>query len=180
MRFFGGLNRAHSLFFRYRPHTLAVMELGQDEVSISLGGRFNFLFDGPFIWKTSELEFNRQPRRINSYVGLRTRGKDEWTWFHTGSLKALCAGLASVGATEVAAPPLQTKDILLITLPGSVLVAGVGLILVAVAQLLRAQDLAEAQTLGGGLQVVGLVPLIFGVAFCGIHLWGRRRSGVPR
>ena len=38
MRFIGGLNRPHSLFFRYQPNIRAVMEVSQSEVSISVGG----------------------------------------------------------------------------------------------------------------------------------------------
>jgi hypothetical protein len=89
------------------------------------------------VWLSAELEFNRQSRKVNSYVGLRRRGEDQWTRSHTRSLNELCVGLASVGATEVAAPPLQMKDILPITLPGLALVAGVGLLLFEVTQVLH-------------------------------------------
>ena len=82
MRFVGGLNRPSSLFFRYQPNIRAVMEVSQSEVSISVGGQFNFL-SPPTVWATVELEFNRQHRKINSYVGLRKRGEKEWTWFLT-------------------------------------------------------------------------------------------------
>jgi hypothetical protein len=95
------------------------------------------LLSEPLVWLSAELEFNRQSRKVNSYVGLRRRGEDQWTRFHTRSLNELCVGLASVGATEVAAPPLQMKDILPITLPGLALVAGVGLLLFEVTQVLH-------------------------------------------
>ena len=77
MRFVGGLNRADSRFFRYVSRgNLAALELGQYEVSVTLGGHFSILFDGPFVWTTAELEFNPQPRKVNPYVGLRRRGED--------------------------------------------------------------------------------------------------------
>ena len=181
MRFVGGLNRADSRFFRYVSRgNLAALELGQYEVSVTLGGHFSILFDGPFVWTTAELEFNPQPRKVNSYVGLRRRGEDEWTWFRTRSLDELCAGLASVGATEVAAPPLQMKDLLPITLPGSALMFGVSLLLLGATQLLRTRDVAGSQMVGKDLQIVGLIALVLGVATGIIHLWGRRRSGEVR
>lgn len=37
-QFVGGPNRAGSLFFRYQPRTVAVLELDQDEVTISVWG----------------------------------------------------------------------------------------------------------------------------------------------
>lgn len=176
MRFVGGLNRPNSLFFRYQPNIRAVMEVKQSEVSISVGGRFNFL-SVPTVWATAELEFNRQPRKINSYIGLRKRGEKEWTWFRTYSLTALSAGLASVGGTEVDVPPLRMHEILPITLPGSVLVAGVGVLLLAISQVFFWRG--GFQSLSAGFHTVGLIILIVGVAFGAIHLWGRSRSVSP-
>jgi hypothetical protein len=157
-----------------------VMEVGKDEVFIGLGGIFGFLFDGPWVWKTIDLEFNRQPRRINSYVGLRTRGGTEWTWFQTRSVSEVCLSLASVGATEVAVPPLRTKDLLPMTLQGSALVAGVGLLLLLASQLLDIRGTPVAHSLGGFFQLFGVMFAASGIAFLAIHLWGRRRSGAGR
>lgn len=176
MKFVGGLNRPNSLFFRYQPNIRAVIDVSQNEVSISVGGRYNFL-SAPTVWATAELEFNRQPRKINSYIGLRKRGEKEWTWFRTYSLPALSAGLASVGGTEVEAPPLRTHEILPITLLGSVLVAGVGVLLLAISQVLLWRG--RSQGLSAGFYTVGLIGLIVGIAFGAIHLWGRSRSVPP-
>ena len=176
MRFVGGLNRPNSPFFRYQPNIRAVMEVSQSEVSISVGGRFNFL-SSPTVWATAELEFNRQQRKINSYVGLRKRGEKEWVWFLTRSLTALCTSLASVGGTEVDAPPLRTHEILPITLPGSVLVAGVGVLLLALSRVFLWRG--GFQGLSDGFQIVGLISLLVGVAFVAVHFWGRIRSVSP-
>ena len=176
MRFVGGLNRPNSLFFRYQPNIRAVMEVSQSEVSISVGGQFNF-FSPPTVWPMVELEFNRQHRKINSYVGLRKRGEKEWTWFLTRSLTALCASLASVGGTEVDAPPLRTHEILPITFPGSVLVAGIGLVLLALSRVFLLRS--GSQGLTDGFQTVGLISLSVGVAFGAVHLWGRSRLVSP-
>ena len=178
MRFVGGLNRPNSHFFRYQPNIRAAMEVSQSEVSISVGGRFNFL-SAPTMWVTAELEFNRQRRKINSYVGLRKRGEKEWTWFLTRSLTALCASSASVGGTEVDAPPLRTHEILPITLPGSVLVAGLGLPLLAISRVFLWRGGEGVQGLSAGFQIVGLISLIVGFAFGAVHLWGRSRSVSP-
>jgi hypothetical protein len=178
MRFVGGLNRANSRFFRYQPNRV-VMEVGKEEVTIRLGGGFGFL-DGPWVWNTLDLEFNRQPRRINSYVGLRTRGGNEWTWFQTRSVSEVCVSLASVGATEVDASPLRTMDLLPMTLQGSALVAGVGLLILLASQLLNIRGTPAAHALGGFLQLVGVMSAASGIAFLAIHLWGRRRSGTGR
>ncbi len=156
------------------------MDVGPDEVIISLGGRFRLLFDGPFMWNSPELEFSRQPRRINSYVGLRRRGQDEWTWFQTLSVNEICAGLASVGATEIAAPSLRTKDILPVTLLGSALLVGVGLVLLAVVPLLNTRDVPGIQTVAAVSEIAGVIALLVGAA-CGIiHLWGRPRRRQSR
>ena len=180
MRFVGALNRANSRFFRYQPRTIAVMDVGKEEVIVRLGGVLGFLFDGPFVWKTLDLEFNRQPRRINSYVGLRTRGGNDWTWFKTLSVSDVCLSLASVGATEVDASPLRTKDLLPMTLLGSALVAGVGLLVLLASQLLNIRGTPAAHALGGFLQLVGVMSAASGIAFLAIHLWGRSRSGAGR
>jgi len=180
MRFVGALNRANSRFFRYQPRTIAVMDVGKEEVIVRLGGVLGFLFDGPFVWKTLDLEFNRQPRRINSYVGLRTRGGNDWTWFKTLSVSDVCLSLASVGATEVDASPLRTKDLLPMTLLGSALVAGVGLLVLLASQLLNIRGTPASHALGGFLQLVGVMSAASGIVFLAIHLWGRRRSGAGR
>lgn|GEM_PF-2062637 len=174
MRFFGGFNRRGSIFFRRQSRTLAVLELSNEEVIVSFGGRFTFLFDEPSVWKVTDLEFNRQPRRINSWVGLRRRGEDEWSWFHTISFKQLCTGLASVGATEVVAPPLRTKDLFPITLPGLGLVAGAGIVLLSGALWFLSIDAAEARIFAGSLQAVGALALALGCVSGVVHLWGRR------
>lgn len=177
MRFAGGLNRPHSRFFRYQPNIRAVMDVGQSEVSISVGGRFNFL-SPPTVWATVELEFNRQHRKINSYVGLRKRGEKEWTWFLTRSLAALCASLASVGGTEIDAPPLRTHEMLPITLSGSVLVAGVGFLLLALSRVFLLRS--GFQGLTDGFQIIGLISLIVGVAFDAVHFWSRSYDSPKR
>lgn len=80
----------------------------------------------------------------------------------------------------MAAPLLQMKDLLPITLPGSALMFGVSLLLLGATQLLRTRDVAGSQMVGEDLQIVGLIALILGVATGVIHLWGRRRSGEVR
>jgi hypothetical protein len=152
------------------------LEVNASGVSIGLVVPW-FFFDVPFVWMPTDLEFNRQPRRINSYVGLRSHGRgEEWTWFHTRSLNEVCASLASVGATEVVEPPLQVRDILPITLAGSVLVTGIGLLVLAVAQIFTARDAPENHIISAGLHGVGLIVLLIGMGFGVVHLWGRLRS----
>jgi hypothetical protein len=72
------------------------------------------------------------------------------------------------------------KDILPITLPGAALVAGVGLLMLAGAQVLHGRNIPGIHMVCGGLQVVGLIALVLGVATGVIHIWGRRRSGELR
>ena len=174
MRFYGGLNRKGSAFFRRQSRTLAVLELSEEELVVSFGGRFSFAFDEPAVWSVADLEFNRQPRRINPYVGLRERGQSDWSWFTTLSFAELCAALVSVGAEEVDAPPLRTKDVLAITLPGSVLFAAIGIVLLAGGLLLVSLGVSGARMFAGSLQVFGWFALVVGCVSGVVHLWGRR------
>lgn len=174
MKFIGGLNQTGSLFFRHQPRIVAVMELTEAEVSIRVGGKFNTV-DEPIRWSPPDLEYNVQKRKVNSYVGLRGRGESEWTWFHTLDLGELSASLEAIGATRVDAPPLRLKDTFPITFPGSALVMGVGLGVLAVGfGMLSGPPLSGGQSVGAGLQLLGGVAAAVGLISACIHLWGRR------
>lgn len=175
MRFVGGLIRGGSFFFRYQPHTIAVMDLTEAEVSIRVGGKFN-IFDEPIRWAPPDLEYNVQRGRVNSYVGLRGRGESEWTWFHTRTLDQVSASLGAIGASKVDAPPLRLTDIFPITFPGSALVVGVGLAVLALG--LGVQwgfpPSDEGHSVGAGLRLLGWITVAVGLISVSIHLWGRR------
>lgn len=174
MKFMGGLNQTGSFFFRYQPRILAVMDVTEAEVSIRVGGKFNTV-DEPTRWSPPDLEFNVQKGKFNSYVGLRGRGESEWTWFHTLALAELCASLEAIGATRVDAPPLRLKDTFPITFPGSALVMGVGLGVLAVGFGVQSgPHLSGGQSVGAGLQLLGAIAAAVGLISACIHLWGRR------
>ena len=112
-------------------------------------------------------------------MGHRRRGELDWTWFNTRSVNEACAGLVSVGATEVDVPLMRTKDFLPLTFQGSALVVGLGLLLLVVAQALLWRNVSGSHPVAGGLQFFGIAALAVGIVFGAIHLWGRRRSRVP-
>jgi len=151
------------------------MDVTEAEVSIRVGGKFNIV-DEPIRWAPSDLEYNVQRGRVNSYVGLRGRGESEWTWFHTRTLDQVCASLGAIGATQVDAPALRLTDIFPITFPGTALVVGVGLAVLALGLGVQwgGNPSDGGPSVGAGLRLLGWITLAVGLISVSIHLWGRR------